>query len=197
MRYIKFYISIILPLIIIALIVFRLTDNESKKTENINDQPSILKDKGESDITNKNELEKFLDITNFEIDKPKTYYNERFNFSVDYPMAWEVMSDNNVDEDPQNGIMIYIENDKNNWIYVYGQDGHIVIPPEKLKEGFITNNGNSGTIMYSNSEEDINIYLVFDEEFYGATVNTNQEIFSKNNSKILGILKSIKLETSD
>ncbi|MCT4685822.1 hypothetical protein [Vallitalea sp.] len=197
MKYIKFYISIIFSLIIIAIIIFHSSDTESKKTENINNQATLLKDKGKSDVTNKNELEKFLDITNFEIDNSRTYYNERFKFSVDYPITWEVISDNNVDDDPQNGIMIYIEDDKNNWIYVYGQDGHIVIPPEKLKEVFNTSNGNSGTIMYDNLEEEVNIYLVFDEEFYGATVNTNQEIFSKNSSKILGVLKSIKFEISD
>ena len=142
----------------------------------------------------------FSNLSNFKINDPKTYYNERFNFSVDYPAAWKSQSDNcaetdTVDGDPQSGIHIYIESDKSNWIYVYGQNGHIGIPPQGLEsEKFSTDQGVRGDIMYSWSKGNVTIYLVLSDGFYGASINTSGKAFVKNKQYILGILKSIKLD---
>lgn len=146
------------------------------------------------------ESKMFSNLSNCEIIDLKTYYNERFDFCVDYPSTWESLSDNVArsdtgDGDPQSGILIYIENDKSNWICVYGQNGHIGIPPQGLEsEEFSTDQGVRGDIMYRRSEGNVTIYLVLSDGVYGASINTSEKAFEKNKQYILGILKSIRLD---
>lgn len=89
----------------------------------------------------------------FKIDNPKTYYDKRFEFSVDYPASWEILVNDDAetdspDGDPQGGIYIYVDSNKNDWIYIYGQNSHIALPPEGLGEKFLTAEGVSGYIYY-------------------------------------------------
>jgi hypothetical protein len=141
----------------------------------------------------------FSDISDYEIEDAGTYFDERFQFSVDYPGAWETFINDNPDTDsedgdPQGGIYIYINSNKGDSIYVYGQDGKIGLPIYgENSEEFSTNDGTIGRIKYMWSEGRITLYLVFDEKFNGVLLDTDEMTFDENKQQILGILKSIKI----
>ncbi|HHV09827.1 MAG TPA: hypothetical protein GXX75_06070 [Clostridiales bacterium] len=143
----------------------------------------------------------FSDIDNFEISNPKTYYDERFKFSVDYPEDWESYAGNSsetdtLDGDPQGGIDIYINSIKDDWIYVYGQDGHISIPSYgegEEREEFTTNEGISGIIRFIRSDGKVKLNLVLEKEFNGVIIEAEEKNFDSNKQQILGILKSIQI----
>lgn len=181
MKFNKYWV-ILLPLIII--VILYMVYNDSQEV-----------DKGED------ELMAFLEISDAKIDEPKTYHNKRFNFSVDYPEAWNTVSDDeeateSEDGDPQSGILIYVEDNKDDTIFIFGQNGHIGIPPHGKSEKFLTNEGVSGTIMYSCTDDSLGIDVLLGD-CYGATVYVKEEIFSRNKKQILGILRSIRIEKQE
>lgn len=82
------------------------------------------------------------------------YINNRFEFRVEYPAEWNVKEEAFFEASlehntsPDEGITIYINNEKDDTIYVFGQSGHINIEsPGFLREDFITNSGLRGDLL--------------------------------------------------
>ena len=131
-------------------------------------------------------------------EKMKTYKNERFGFSVDYPNNWnakevgtnEATSEN--ESSPDSGIEIYLNKNEDQKIYVYGQIGHINIPSVNMQEEFVTNDGVSGTLYIDEYNGRKIMNLVLGEGFVGANINVSLDCFKQNKEQITDLLKSIK-----
>lgn len=169
---------------------------ESQDTQSTQMNPSSVQE----DVKNISETSLFSDISNFDIDNPKTYINQRFKFSVDYPESWKIQRDDSVytgspDGDPQSGVYIYINCNKDDTIYVYGQNGHIgmIGGYGMISENFKTSEGVTGDLIYSRSEGIITVYIVLEEGFHGVSIFADEKVFDENKQQILGVLKSIKI----
>lgn len=130
----------------------------------------------------------------------KIYINNKFKFSVEYPKKWnaqdEVYYEATVEHSasPDGGINIYLEDKKDEKIYVYGQDGHINFENHDFqRESFTTNNGLNGRLFSKEMDGKKVIYLILDEGFHGAYINIRSETFNQNKEQIMDVLKSIKI----
>ncbi len=128
----------------------------------------------------------------------KTYKNERFGYSVEYPENWsskevgtkETTSENELS--PDGGIEIYPDKKEDERIYVYGQIGHINIPSVNTQEEFVTNDGVSGTLYIDEYNGKKIMNLVLGEGFIGANINVSLDCFKQNEKQIADLMKSIK-----
>jgi len=172
-------------------------DTTSNQTISSSPTPAV----NTTDATNS---DLFSNIVDYTIENPKTYYNDEFKLSVDYPSAWKVYAEKIIEGNeqsegnPQNGLFIYADSLKEESIYVYHQLGHIAIPPNGLTlQTFTTEEGVNGQILYDKSENDITLYLVLGAGFNGAIIQMSNTTFEKNLGQICGILKSIKISESE
>ncbi len=144
----------------------------------------------------------FSGIEDYKIENPKTYHDERFKFSVDYPAAWKVqLADGETipphpDGRPESGIIIYVDSNKNDWMYIYGAAGY-VDPDWDLftlrNETITTTDGVKGNFCYENIGGNIVISLVLEDAHHGANITMTEASFQKHKAQIYGILKSIKV----
>lgn len=154
----------------------------------------------------------FGNLSNFKIEKPETYYNDKYKFSLDYPSDWKVAKPDpktdtvSPDGSPEQGINISVDNkeffdsEKNmyfNNLYVYHFVSHIDVSSfeDKLAdEVFTTDDGANGQIYFNKRDGYLNIYLTLGEgSFCGAKINISEALFEKQKGQIYGILKSIKI----
>jgi len=124
----------------------------------------------------------------------KKYYNKKFKFEVSYPGVWETYEEQDAPEMPDLGINIYIENNKDNYVRVYGQVSGIAIPEAGMTiTDFVTDEEVKGKMYSEEHEGIISKHLVLNER-YGANVKVSKEVYDKYEDVILKILKSIKIE---
>lgn len=142
-----------------------------------------------------------------------TYTNNRFKFTMQYPYDWNVKIENTVtpppsrsqDLNPDEGIWVYFNNSKDNriedeWMYVYGQDGHIGLTTDAMKEfSFSTKSGLKGKLYKQEMDGVSDIYFTLDDSkgsvgFYGAHIHMSAESYKKYEKSIMGVLRSIKLK---
>ena len=146
----------------------------------------------------------FGNVTNYTISNPKTYTDKHFNFSVDYPAEWTAVEDkwnpptSKSDGSPDNGINIYVDGNKNDWIYIKGQYGPMNGYLDYPLEDFITKDMVKGKLSYKSIDGvyQINFVLIEDESgqgYHGALIQVSQACFTRNKAQILGILKSIRI----
>ncbi len=206
-------IKIVLFVPIILLLSSCRSNNQSINTEGSNSQtitPNTQCTSSDNQTTSSStqtkntteeaNLDLFSGVNDYAIVNLKTYYNDNFELSVDYPGDWDVyaeeskVSDENSDGDPQNGIFLYADSIKDESIYVFHQMGHIVIPSEGYTtETFLTAEGVMGQILYEKSENEVTLYLVLGSGFNGVIIKMSDTAFEKYIGQIYGILKSIKI----
>lgn len=129
----------------------------------------------------------------------QSYHNERFGFSVKYPGAWETYEEPFVEntEQPDQGFYIYIENNEDNYITVFGQvSGIAIFDPSMTISDYITNQGvkgKSGLLIYDNT---VNQYIVLDETLqrWGVHVRADQATFNKYQKLIEEICKCVEID---
>jgi hypothetical protein len=137
---------------------------------------------------------------NESIEDINTYTDEKFKFSVDYPQKWSTKtikgsdSSAQVEALPDSGIEIFIENNQDEKIYVFGQNGHINIPYEDnaKEESFTTDSGLEGKIIFKdhNGKKDIN--LILGDGFIGVHANLTSTVYKEYEIQIKEIFKSIR-----
>ncbi|MBU3145360.1 hypothetical protein [Clostridium sp. CF012] len=136
----------------------------------------------------------------------KTYVNERFKFTLQYPSNWNVKIDKTdnpgsttgADISPTEGISFYFNNTENERMMVFGQMGHIGVLDGLKESTFSTKNGLKGKFYSSKIDEAVNIQLILDDVnnkygFYGAYINMSNESYDKYGKLLIGVLRSIKL----
>ena len=170
--------------------------------ESIGTSPSLFPIKNVPTPTTTNEKilsNLFSNDDNGNIIDPETFTDKRFDFSVNYPASWRTEVDKNstLNANPDRGINIYIEGNKNEKIYVFSQVGPIgADQPSFAHEKFITNEGIDGEITYGDIDGKKQIYLILKGNgYHGAIISVTNECFNNNKKQILGVLKSIKLGT--
>jgi hypothetical protein len=128
------------------------------------------------------------------------YTNSKYKFSVTFPKSWghefektwEATSQQ--EASPDGGIRIYIEGNKEEMIYVYGQNGHIGVFQEASKrEEFFTDSNIKGELSSVSTDGKQDIHLVLGDGFNGAHVYVSEECFNSNKDEIFNLLKSIEL----
>lgn len=141
----------------------------------------------------------FGDISDYTIGNPKNYTDKRFDFSVDYPAEWTAVADkvrlptSSSDGDPDSGVNIYVEGNKNEWIFVDGQISTITGYLGYPYEDFTTKSMIKAKLSYEKIDDKYEINLVFDDEYIKVGIRVSEACFTRNKAQILGILKSIKL----
>lgn len=201
MKLLKGFKTAILVLSILILLPGCSTINKNNQNESYGTQEDQITSTSAGDEVKpeKSESKLFEDISEYTMENPKTYSNDEFRLSVDYPAAWEVLIDGKSspdlpEGDPQHGISIYVDSNKSDLIYVYHQLGHIGLLADGFtSENFTTADRVKGKILYQKSEGNINIYLVLGDGFNGAIIKMSETSFEKNKDQVLGILKSIKI----
>lgn len=145
-----------------------------------------------------------------EIMLDKTYYNERFKFKVSYPGIWSLVEEEDNPSLPDQGIIIFIDNDKvtsidyqninkENHIRIYGQGSPKNISEQGMTiSEFITDDGIKGkSYFFINVNGMLYTHIVLDEyprnAYFGARICVSKEINDKYGDVITRILKSIKL----
>lgn len=135
----------------------------------------------------------------------ETYIDEKFKFSVEFPSYWEYEIEkiweatSTQEASPDGGIDIYIDGNKNDRIRIYGQYGHISIPDDEFKmEDFSTTSGLIGTLLKQNTDGEIIIYLVLNDNlaiggFHGANIRMSQKCYQRNEKQVINVLKSITI----
>jgi len=122
----------------------------------------------------------------------KTYKNDRFKFSVDYPdkLYAEILQDTDID----GGIDIYINKDKNEKITIIAQNGTIAVPGlEDYEETVFETNAKLVCQMYEKLDGQYKDMWLIIDQFHAAHIEISKETFIKNESMILKILASIKI----
>lgn len=192
-------VVLVLSILILLPVCSTINENNSNEPYGTHGNQITSTSTGDEVTLEKTESKLFADISKYTIENPKAYSNDEFKLSVDYPAEWEVSIDGKSspdlpDGDPQRGISIYVESNKNDLIYVYHQFGHIGLLTDGFtSENFTTTAGVKGKILYQKSQENIKIYLVLGDAFNGAIIKMSETSFQKNKGQILGILKSIKI----
>ncbi|WP_151734930.1 hypothetical protein [Paenibacillus tengchongensis] len=148
--------------------------------------------------------------------KPENYIthdNSRFNFSVDFPDAWEYTLDgmeNYKPEDtglpeelPQAGVEIIFDNDPEQRIFVYGQNGTITWDAREntVVEEIVTGSGLKGKSYTDLSDNNLDIYFVFDDNNFpgyrsrsvGGIIRMNKDVYDRNKDDIELMMKSIRI----
>lgn len=148
--------------------------------------------------------------------KPENYIthnNSRFNFSVDFPDSWkyEIYGTENYEATetreafPTAGIDIINENDPDQRISVFGQNGTLMWDAisTTVVEDIVTFSGLNGTMYTDEIQDKIHVYFVFDhnqlfEKGYntrslGGTIQMSKEVYNKNKDDIELMIKSIRI----
>ena len=130
----------------------------------------------------------------------KTYIDQRFNFSVDYPEKWyakmEYFLEATVEHNasPDSGINIYVDSKQDEKIYVFGQVSHISPTIDGFhREEFTTNSGLKGHLYSDEIDGKRHLDLILGEGFHGAHIRISAECFNQNKEQIMKVLKSIKI----
>lgn len=134
------------------------------------------------------------DKVTFKEQKLKTYIDEKYGFSVDYPQVWDykTVKDSNV---PDGGIIIFLAGNQEEKIYVFGQNGHINLPVQGFTQSsFSTKSGLGGTLYSKENNEKQEIYLILEDGFHGVYIDVGTDCYNNNKEQIIDILKSIKVE---
>lgn len=133
--------------------------------------------------------------------KIQTYSNKNINFSVEFPNNWDskiserLESTPTQDASPDGGIEIYVEGNKEDLIYVYGQIGHVNFPNTNCDSTkFVTSHGNKGILYTERVSDRKDMHLIFDEGFHAAHIYVSSSCFKKNEKKIMDLLTSINLQ---
>ena len=141
----------------------------------------------------------FGDVSDYSIENPITYQDTHFDFSVDYPSDWETAESqwwpatSDSEASPDSGIVIYVEDNENENIYVFGQEGPVSGNITSPQEDFITSNMDKGKLSFTKTDNEYEIWLVLGEGRHGAIIHVSEAYFTRNKAQILGILKSIKI----
>ena len=126
------------------------------------------------------------------------YTDGIFGFSVAFPSTWASETSayrygsEKENASPDSGIYIYIDGNKENYIYVYGTYG-------KQTDKFVDENGyektdvNENLLLYTKENGNIVESQIFlkDNAHISANIKMNLELFESNKSKIFRMLKSI------
>lgn len=133
--------------------------------------------------------------------KIQTYSNKNINFSVEFPNSWDskisdrLGSTPSQDASPDGGIEIYVEGNKEDLIYVYGQIGHVSFPNTNCDSTkFVTSNGNKEILYTERVSDRKDMHLIFDEGFHAVHIYVSSSCFKKNEKKIMALLTSINLQ---
>lgn len=136
-----------------------------------------------------------IDSEAFDLDAK--YYNNIFDFEVDYPSHLHIEEDVYVNEgaytSPDNGVKIFFDED--NYIYIYG--AAYMVSAQGLynptEEEFITNDGISGTFYDSLSPDNRieQIYII--NKHYAALVHIEPDSYGQYSEMIDKIVKSIRI----
>lgn len=140
----------------------------------------------------------------------KTYVNNRFQFTLQYPSDWQVKIDKpdiktsttGADSSPTEGITFYF-NTENESMKVFGQvgtiSGYVSNGHDRFeKSSFPTKSGLAGDLYTSKKDGRVKIYLLFDKTpskygFYVAHIDMSDENYAKYSKYLMGVLRSIKL----
>lgn len=130
--------------------------------------------------------------TKVELDKK--YDNQIFKFEVMYPGIWSTYEEPYNNSLPDQGFYIYLDNDQNNYVNVFGQVSGINIPEQGMEiSQFANNDGIIGKKYCRKLEGFMDIYIIFDR--VGAHVHVSPEKYEQYKMPIDQILKSIKIST--
>jgi hypothetical protein len=128
------------------------------------------------------------------------YTDNLFRFSVSFPNKWKYSIEKSWEGtethegSPEAGITIYIDGNKTQNIYVFGQ---VYLVDHGLyfgfkSENFKTYSGINGKLYRNEKNGKIEIYLVFDVGTKGAHILMTKTNYNKYKNEITEILKSIK-----
>jgi len=129
------------------------------------------------------------------------YTDGVFNFTVAYPVTWaseclEYYEANETSNaSPDSGIYIYINGNKEDYMYVYGQHGTIGLLNESMfeKQNFKNNNEKCGTLYIREIDGKTNGQLLMDDNKHISVIfNMHSKVFQENNQEIMYILHSIE-----
>lgn len=133
--------------------------------------------------------------------KVQTYSDRNTNFSVEFPNSWDskiserLGSTPTQDASPDGGIEIYVDGNKDERIYVYGQIGHVSFAKANTDSTeFVTSHGNKGILYTERVSDRKDMHLIFDEGFHAAHIYVSFSCFKKNEKKIMALLTSINLQ---
>ncbi len=131
--------------------------------------------------------------SNIQLDK--TYVNEKYHFSLKYPGLWKtvIVDDDKLEMDPSGDVTIYINNDNDNYIIVFGYLTPISFPEQGMEKGEIVNNDGLRCQLYTrfaNGVYDINVLY---GDYHGAHVVVSDEKYKKYQDVIMNILKSVSI----
>ncbi|WP_054698121.1 hypothetical protein [Syntrophomonas palmitatica] len=138
-----------------------------------------------------------LDSRQEKIVLDKTYQDNRYHFQVSYPGKWPSKVDDNSLSDPLHGIYIYIDGNKDDFIYVYGSVSELGIPDNgMIKSELVTDDGVKG-VLYSRTLDGRSDQHFVINERYCAHIQTTKVVNKKYHEVIVEILKSLKFSTTD
>lgn len=181
-------------LIIFIFLLFTSYSRKSYTTisniENINKPKNTVKPQEEIKTSTLFEIEE-IGTEKFEVNyELQTYYDTLFKFTVDYPK--DMLSEKSEPGGPQSGIYIYIDNDKKNGLYVFGCAGSVDYSYENGKWAQIkTNQGTVFSVSHRINGNKRDMFFSVDQ-FHGAVLSCDIEVFEVNKGKIYAIIKSIK-----
>lgn len=175
--------------------------SNSKSIEKKSEPAPTFKEAASTNVLNDNQ-NNISDSTNPIVDELtgdiKTYTDKRFKFSVDYPAHWDSKvekswgSTKDHEASPDSGINIYVDDNKEDRIYVFAQVGHISISGNYKIDKFETKSGLTGDLYRSEDEGKIELILLLADQFGSASIHMSLDSFKRNEKQVMGILGSIK-----
>ena len=146
----------------------------------------------ENQITEDNQIE-----NNFEKGY-STYTDGIFGFSVAFPSTWASETSayrygsEKENASPDSGIYIYIDGNKENYIYIYGTYGK---QTDKfvLESGYKKTDIDESLVIYTKETQNITEAQVFlkDNAHISANIKMDKETYKSNKTEIFKLLKSI------
>jgi hypothetical protein len=98
------------------------------------------------------------------------YENQDFNFSVSFPNKWDyeiaplMEPTEHFEGTPDSGVTIFLNDKHEDYIYVFGQLGHINIGFNWSEEkDFKTNTGKTGKMVLENYNDRQEIWVIMDD----------------------------------
>ncbi len=128
------------------------------------------------------------------------YTDTNFDFSISFPEEWSYKIDDVIkptaerEGSPDGGIMIYVNKEKSERIYVKGSLGQIGIKLDDFStKKFKANSGLTGNLYRRISKEKIEEYLISSDEFHMVYIYMDINKYSKYENQITEVLKSLEI----
>lgn len=125
------------------------------------------------------------------------YEDDIVILSITVPSGWdcervEKFAGNDIVEGtPEVGLRVFLDESRDNVIFLFRQEGHISISGDDTGEDIVLNDNLRGTLFTNLQEKYVNQLIVLEDGFCGISIDMTQECYHNSKERIEEALRTI------